>query len=332
MSAKRNNKRFFRITAVLLSATLLLLCGCGTGDGKKKSQNTDETTVVSQSESNQPESRQTIPAAEPSSAKAESSEASTAEQRQVPTIQNTVCLDQNGVRITAESLEWDEYFGMKLRLLIENSTGSKLTVSANHMTVNDYMIAPVFTVDAETGKQTREELIVFNSDLDRIGIRTVGRLELSFAVMNSEFDVLFESEPVTVKTSLYDRMDVPQYADKGKTLYEKDGLKINAVALKDDSFWGKALLLYVENQSNQSVIVQTEDVSVNGTAMNPLFSCTVYPERKALEPLSIFSSELEHSGIEDVEVIKLKFLVLDPSSYETKDKTAFITLKAAELS
>ena len=43
------------------------------------------------------------------------------------TINETVLVDESGVKITAKSLEIDEIFGPEIKLLIENNSGKDLT-------------------------------------------------------------------------------------------------------------------------------------------------------------------------------------------------------------
>ena len=59
------------------------------------------------------------------------------------------------------------------------------------------------------------------------------------------------------------------------------------------------------------MIVQCDDMSINGFMVTPYFSSTVYDGKKAIDEITLMSSELEESGIDSVEEIELKFKLID---------------------
>ena len=48
-------------------------------------------------------------------------------------------------------------------------------------------------------------------------------------------------------------------------------------------------------------------MSVNGFMLSPFFSTTVYDGKKAINDITVFSSDLEENGIETIEEVELKF-------------------------
>ena len=52
-------------------------------------------------------------------------------------------------------------------------------------------------------------------------------------------------------------------------------------------------------------------MSINGFMVTPVFSATVYDGKKAIDEITLMSSELEESGIDSVEDIELKFKLID---------------------
>lgn len=82
-----------------------------------------------------------------------------------------------------------------------------------------------------------------------------------------------------------------------------DGVRVLAQAVDENSFWGAAVVFYIENNSGKDVIVQCEDCSVNGFMMTAFLYSEVYNEKKAVDTIDLFSSELEKNGIEKIEEI-----------------------------
>ena len=115
---------------------------------------------------------------------------------------------------------------------------------------------------------------------------------------------------VTIKTSAFDSMDATPN-DVGKELYNSDGIRIVGKYVNESSFWGAAVLLYIENNSGKNRIIQCDDMSVNGFMVTPYFSSTVYDGKKAINEITLMSSELEENNITSVDEIELKFKISD---------------------
>ena len=111
-------------------------------------------------------------------------------------------------------------------------------------------------------------------------------------------------------------------------LYNEDGIRIVGKTVDENSFWGAAILLYIENDSGHDVGISVDDMSINGFMMTPYFSTQVYDGKKSLDDITLLSSELEENGIEAVEEVELKFHIYDLDSYETIADSDPITFTA----
>ena len=94
-----------------------------------------------------------------------------------------------------------------------------------------------------------------------------------------------------------------------------------------EDLFGQNLCFYVENTSDRAVVVESEDLSVNGYMVSNLFYADVVPGARAVEPLTLLSTELEDNGIETVDTVEFSLKLVDPESFETIDQTAPITLQ-----
>ena len=94
----------------------------------------------------------------------------------------------------------------------------------------------------------------------------------------------------------------------------------------EDSFWGMAVLLYIENNSGRNIVVSCDDLSVNDYMMTPLFVSTVYNGKKAIDDITIFSSELEENGITYLERVEFTLQIRDNDTYEMISDTAPIQI------
>ena len=66
-------------------------------------------------------------------------------------------------------------------------------------------------------------------------------------------------------------------------------------------------------------------MSINGFMMTPYFSCDVYDGKKAIDDITIMSSELETNGIESIDEVELQFHIYNLDTYDTIADTDPIT-------
>ena len=123
-------------------------------------------------------------------------------------------------------------------------------------------------------------------------------------------------DKITIQTSAFPQMDVVAM-DDGIELLNQDGVRIVGKYVNDDSFWGKAILLYLENNTGKNIGVTCDDMSINGFMVTPVFSATIYDGKMSIDEITLFSSELEENGITEVEEVELKFRIYDADSYNT---------------
>ena len=116
--------------------------------------------------------------------------------------------------------------------------------------------------------------------------------------------------------------------DSGQELYNEDGLKIVGKYVDENSFWGKGVLLYIENNSGKDVSVHCDDMSINGFMVTPYFSSTVYDGKKAISEITLMSSELEENNITSIEDVELKFRIMEKDNYSSSKETDIISFSA----
>ena len=243
-------------------------------------------------------------------------------------IEEQVLVDQDGIKITALEYVKDSIWGDGIKVLIENETDKDVMVGCNALIVNDYMINDLFASEVAAGKKSNETIYLSSSELKAAGIDTVGRIEIYFHVYDTDsYDKIFDSDCVTIETSAIDSIDTTAN-DEGTELYNDGGIRIIGKTVDENSSWGTAILLYIENQSGNNVGISVDDLSINGFMLTPYFSTTVYDGKKCIDDITIMSSELEENGIESIDEVELKFRVYNSDSYETIAESDPITFSA----
>lgn len=242
-------------------------------------------------------------------------------------IEEKVLVDQDGIKITATEYVTDGIMGDGIKLLVENNSDTDYTIGCDALAVNDYMITDLFSADVSAGKKSNEIMYLSSSELKAAGIDTVGKVEMYFHAYDSNWDNLFQNVYAEIETSEFANMDTTPN-DEGMELYNENGIRIVGKTVDENSFWGTAILLYIENTSGKNVGISVDNMSINGFMMTPYFSTTVYDGKKSIDAITILSSDLEQNNIDSVDQVELKFHLYNADSYDTIADSDTITFSA----
>ena len=93
---------------------------------------------------------------------------------------------------------------------------------------------------------------------------SVLKLNTLIHIFDADWDTYFDAQPIQIKTSAADGYNYT-FDDTGNVVYDENDIKLVVKGLdKDGSIFGHNIVLYIENNSDKNVTVQTRDVSVNG--------------------------------------------------------------------
>ncbi|MBO5450927.1 MAG: hypothetical protein J6A11_05215 [Lachnospiraceae bacterium] len=287
-----------KMKAIGLMATMLVFGMMSLGSGSSTDTETKEIVTDSDTEADAQEV-------------AASSSETTAGNATDITIEEQVLFEKDGLKVTATEYVVDSFWGDGIKLLIENNGASDIGIGCTALIVNDYMISDLFSTTVAAGKKANETLYLSNSGLQAAGIENVGKVEVYFHTFDSDsYMTISDIGCVTIQTSEFDSMDSTPN-DEGQELYNENGIRIVGKYVDENSFWGAAVLLYIENNSGKNRIIQCDDMSINGFMITPYFSSTVYDGKKAIDEITLMSSDLEENGITSIEDIELKFNIMD---------------------
>ena len=110
----------------------------------------------------------------------------------------TELLNQDGIRIVGKYVDENSIWGAGVLLYIENTTAENVIVSCDNMSINGFMVDPVFMADVYTQKMSLSNLTIFQSDLDDNGIKSIDDIELTFTVSDaSTYSTILTTDPIT---------------------------------------------------------------------------------------------------------------------------------------
>lgn len=244
---------------------------------------------------------------------------------QTASIEETVILDQNGLKITATGLE-DSFMGEELKLLVENNSEQNLTVQSHASSVNGYMITNIMSIDVAGGKKVNDALTLTASEMEDCGITSITDLAFTLHVFNTDtWETVFDTPLIELKTNLNGTV-TQTYDDSGNVVYDAGGIRIITKGKTDDSILGPGILVYVENNTTENIMVQTRNVSINGFMVDTYYSPEILPGKRSLSSLTISDTSLTENGITDITSAELSFVIINPSNFMDIAETGPISL------
>lgn len=121
-----------------------------------------------------------------------------------------------------------------------------------------------------------------------------------------------ETDP-TADTTAAEPDETEPTEPEPELLAEYNGITITSKGLGFGDH-GAAIIVHIDNQSDQDIVVQTRDFTVNDYMTRVAFSPDVLAGKKANAYIRIFNDELEKNGIkkEEIEDIEFKIRILTP--------------------
>lgn len=279
---------------VLLASLILSACGGETGGSPTTTSEKQEEKASSDVEVSENDSPETT------ASKPELS------------IEKQIIFEQDGIVITVTGISEDEIFGPELNLLIDNASSKNITVQSRKAAINGYMVSSSMSCDVLSGKKANDSLTFMNSDIKNCGIDAIANIEFSFHIFESDsYDKLYDSGLIRLTTSLAEEFS-QTYDDSGEVLYDENGIKLIFKELDtDDSIFGPQIMIYTENNTEQTITIQARNTSVNGFMVDPSISTEITPGNKAVSGMTFMKSQLEENNITDFETVETSFHIFN---------------------
>ena len=114
-----------------------------------------------------------------------------------PEEENLVLYDANGITITYKGIE-SGWMGTEVKLLIENNTNTDYCIQTRNMSVNGYMMDPVFSPDVAAGKKANDSITFYKTQLEENDIDRIDQMEFNFYIFSWDdmLDSGFDTETI----------------------------------------------------------------------------------------------------------------------------------------
>lgn len=111
-----------------------------------------------------------------------------------------VAYEDKNVKIVVKKLNSsDRFWGSDVYLYIENNSDKDITVQARDVSINGFMVEPVFSSDIVAGKKAYDTITFMESDLKNNNITDIEELELKFHIFDMEtWDTIKDTNAVKI--------------------------------------------------------------------------------------------------------------------------------------
>lgn len=204
-----------KFMSFLLSALLVFsLTACESNGGARSndSESSAGSTASSEAESSAAATEEATATPEP-----------TEEPSAQPTLEETVLLDEGGIKVTATGLtDYGLGGAPDLKLHVENNTNGDITIqTSEYAAVNGCMIRGIASIQASAGDSADDIVMFLDDEFEEAGIETVSDIKLAVRAIDADWNEICASDFVTVKTSAYGAVETP--AVNGDVLYDEGG-------------------------------------------------------------------------------------------------------------
>ncbi len=108
-------------------------------------------------------------------------------------------MDQDNIKITLKSFDFDGVFGSSLQVLVENNSEEPVTVQTRDSSINGLMVESMFSCDVVPGKKANDSITFMESDLEHARIRAIQNIEFKFHIFESYgWDTILDTPMIEV--------------------------------------------------------------------------------------------------------------------------------------
>lgn len=237
-------------------------------------------------------------------------------------IAETVLADQDGIKITALSLDVStygtEYPEMDVR--IENNTSDEISVNPVFCSINNYR-AEAYFADTDVIKpgaslETTLEFYFKEGDGED-GTDYLVYFDLNFKAFDPDtYETISSIGPVHLETTAAE-IASPTYDDSGAVVVDNSDIKIVLDQLITDEDGSQYQEFFIYNKRGTPIEIMTEDVMVNGTALDPYFYSECDSGKYDMDWIYFYKTDMEEAGVDNITELELTLVVYDATTYDT---------------
>ena len=246
-----------------------------------------------------------------------------------PTVEEQQIYDKSDLSVTLHSIDYSATIGPQLKLTIENKSHKDIIVQAPYSVVNGYMISPELNVTVASGKSAGGELSLPYFNLAIANITSLKQIQFALKILDKEsYNPIATSDLISVSTSA-DKGEEDKCDESGQIAYDKDGVKIILKGVNTDRAYsdGAELIVYMCNDTDENIAIQTKTVTVNGYDMTSSMNRSILSGKKAVDVVTFYALDMEEYDIESIDSVSVSFVIKNADTRDNIDSTDVINVE-----
>lgn len=115
-----------------------------------------------------------------------------------PTDSGTELYNEGNIKIVGKTVDENSFWGTAILLYCENSSGRNICISVEEMSINGFMMSPLFISTVYDGKMAIDDITVFSSELEENGITSIEEVELKFHIYDADtYDTIIDTDAIS---------------------------------------------------------------------------------------------------------------------------------------
>lgn len=280
-------KNLRHILPVMLAVLIILCTGCG-------SEEEPEVTTSTITQTTAPTEEVTEEPTEP---------------------EGTVLFDDKDVKIIATGLK-ETWLSHEIGIHIRNTSDQNVLVTARDISVNGYMMEmALLYAETAPGENCDTGLFLDPRQLEQSGIETIGQVQFYLELTEAEScETIATSELITLDIT-EEPVEQP-VNDEGEPLYDEGGIRVVSQGLQQSSLWDDGLILYIENNTDDAIIIQAESVRINDVPVSATLWSPLRGQTRCVSGMSVLGSQgLALSSPEGIHKIEFNLRILNAETY-----------------
>ncbi len=215
------------------------------------------------------------------------------------TLSQEIAFEKNAVSVVFKEILYEEVI-TKLFFQINNQTENNLKIISTDLAVNNFMCTDSLITDIPLKSRQDAYIEISNEWFFKHDIQAIKNIEYVIRVLDENSNEMFKSDVITAKTNAPNTA-YTQMQHTGFSVYNNDGIVFLARELKKSKFSNDFELdFYIENNTEKTFSVMSENVKINGKDITPTFLITVGANKKAID--SMLFEEVDLKAIKENEI------------------------------
>ena len=234
--------------------------------------------------------------------------------------------DSDGIRITVKGMEENTMAGTRIRVLVENGTEHNIAFSGDLFVVNGVTMPGYLYTEVAAGMKSNDAIELYSDTLEAAGIVEIGTLQGADArIVDTDTYETLAAVPFTLETAYAQGLKYTP-DESGVELFRAEDITVIAQVISEE-FYGRTARLLVKNDSDDDIIVEAENISVNGYTVDAWLYDVVCEDTVRYCQLDLFETGLAENGIDRIETINFRLNILDAEDYETVARSELLTVE-----